>query len=186
MNGVAGAFSERVPFLHIVGVPSTKAQSNKYLLHHTLGDGQFDVFKKAAEGVTAAQAFLESADNAPAEIDRVLRVALEKARPTYLTLPTDLVYAPVLRSLLDTPIVPPPIAVEEDVKQLPTGGKLSQEQLDTLEFVTTEIQRLWEKASNPIVLVDACAIRYGVPHLVRQLVDKTGVKVSRELLDSEA
>ena len=34
------AFSEHVPVLHIVGVPSTLQQKNKPMLHHTLGDGR--------------------------------------------------------------------------------------------------------------------------------------------------
>ena len=34
------AFSEMVPVLHIVGVPSTAQQTAKPMLHHTLGDGR--------------------------------------------------------------------------------------------------------------------------------------------------
>ena len=34
------AFSEHVPVVHIVGVPSTVQQKDKPLLHHTLGDGR--------------------------------------------------------------------------------------------------------------------------------------------------
>jgi len=34
------AFSEIVPVLHLVGVPSTMQQKNRPLLHHTLGDGR--------------------------------------------------------------------------------------------------------------------------------------------------
>lgn len=39
MNAQAGAYSERVPFVHIVGIPSTKLSKAGALLHHTLGDG---------------------------------------------------------------------------------------------------------------------------------------------------
>ena len=35
------AFSEHVPVLHIVGVPSTAQQQAKPMLHHTLGDGRY-------------------------------------------------------------------------------------------------------------------------------------------------
>lgn len=41
INGIAGAFSEMVPVLHIAGVPSTSQQKNKPMLHHTLGDGRY-------------------------------------------------------------------------------------------------------------------------------------------------
>ncbi|KAE8262533.1 hypothetical protein A4X09_0g7440, partial [Tilletia walkeri] len=37
LNGIAGSMSERVPVVHIVGVPSTSAEGNHSLLHHTLG-----------------------------------------------------------------------------------------------------------------------------------------------------
>lgn len=199
MNAIAGAYAERVPLLHIVGVPSTSAQQNGFLLHHTLGDGKFNVFKTATEGVTAAQAFLESASNAAEEIDRVLRVAIKTARPTYLTLPTDLVFAPVDKSRLDTPVVPP-TPDTDDKSALPSGEKLDDDEVKKITFVTKEIERLWNDAKNPVLIVsrashfgapsfadfiaslsqvDACAIRYGVPHLVRDLVESTKVKVSR-------
>lgn len=35
------AFSEMVPVLHIVGVPSTVQLKTRPLLHHTLGDGRY-------------------------------------------------------------------------------------------------------------------------------------------------
>jgi pyruvate decarboxylase len=143
----------------IVGVPSTSAQKNKYLLHHTLGDGQFNVFEKAARGVTAAQAFLQSAVGACEEIDRVLLVALTSARPTYLSLPTDLVFAPVSSARLDNPVVPAPVSVANSPKLLPTGEKLTDEKIQTLAFVTKEIERLWLAAKNPIVLVGFFARR---------------------------
>ncbi|GAA5822122.1 hypothetical protein JCM10212_005920 [Sporobolomyces blumeae] len=175
VNGVAGAYSERVPIIHIVGVPSTKLQKNKALLHHTLGDGKFNVFEEASRGITCAQAFLSSADHAAQEVDRVLLAALHTARPAYLTLPTDLVYAPVDAARLETPIVPRSVGYGE-TDTLPTGKKVADEVQERTEFVVKEITRLWDNAKEPIFLIDACAIRYGVGHLVRELVAATGVK----------
>lgn len=37
INGIAGSYSERIPIVHLVGVPSTKLQSRSLMLHHTLG-----------------------------------------------------------------------------------------------------------------------------------------------------
>jgi len=42
-NAIAGAYSEHVPVVHIVGVPSTISQRDGMLLHHTLGNGNFNV-----------------------------------------------------------------------------------------------------------------------------------------------
>lgn len=175
VNGVAGAYSERVPVIHIVGVPSTKLQKNHALLHHTLGDGKFNVFEEASKGISCAQAFLSSGDNAAQEIDRILLAALETARPAYLTLPTDLVYAPVDASRLKTPIIPHQVGYQEtDI--LPTGKRVADEVQERTDFVVKEITRLYDNAKEPIILIDACAIRYGVGHLARDLVQATGCR----------
>ena len=71
-NGIAGAFSEHVPVLHIVGVPSTSQQKSKPMLHHTLGDGRYDAYYKASQQFTISQAALTDKATAAAEIDRVL------------------------------------------------------------------------------------------------------------------
>ncbi|KAJ8296115.1 putative pyruvate decarboxylase C3G9.11c [Rhodotorula toruloides] len=175
VNGIAGAYSERVPILHIVGVPSTKLQKSKALLHHTLGNGEFTVFEQASAGITCARAFLQRAEEAAQEIDRVLLAALTTARPAYVTLPTDLVFVPVPKKRLEDPIIPMRVGFE-DKNVLPTGKKVEEEEKNRLQFVVGEIERLWNDAKEPIILIDACAIRYGVGHLVRDLVHATGVK----------
>lgn len=97
VNGIAGSFSEHVPVLHIVGVPSTGLQSKKALLHHTLGDGRFDAFTNIYSNVSVTQAHIKPASkkfttsDAGEEIDRAIFQALRANKPTYLTLPTDLV-----------------------------------------------------------------------------------------------
>ncbi|GJN88420.1 hypothetical protein Rhopal_001386-T1 [Rhodotorula paludigena] len=188
MNGIAGAYAERVPIIHIVGVPSTKLQKGHVILHHTLGDvgGRFDVFKNATSEMTCAQAYLSSAENAAAEIDRILLAALTTARPAYLTLPTDLVYAPVDASRLQKPLIPSGPLDE----RLPTGKTLKQETEERLAFVVDQIERLWEQAEDPIIIVDACAVRFGAGHLVEDLVKATGVRwfvtpMGRTILDED-
>ncbi|KAL8286376.1 hypothetical protein RQP46_004393 [Phenoliferia psychrophenolica] len=178
VNGIAGSYAERIPVLHIVGAPHSKLQKEGTMLHHTLGDlsgGDFDVYETCARGITKAQAFLTNPEVATSEIDRVLRVALEFARPTYITLPTDFVFYPVQASLLDTAIVPPSPLIQNP-SLLPTGETISPDEKDVVKFVVKEIERLWESAKNPIILVDACAVRFGVTHLVRDLVATTKAK----------
>jgi len=103
VNGIAGCFAERVPVLHIVGVPSTGLQSQHAMLHHTLGDGRFDAYQNIYKNVTITQANITRKNNrtgtsdAGEEIDRVIVQAIKKARPTYLTLPTDLVGGECIR-----------------------------------------------------------------------------------------
>ncbi len=40
--GIGGSYCEQVPVLHIVGYPSSKAQSKRVIMHHTLGDGKYE------------------------------------------------------------------------------------------------------------------------------------------------
>ncbi|KAL4070052.1 thiamine diphosphate-binding protein [Scleroderma yunnanense] len=162
INGVAGAFSEMVPVLHIVGVPSTVQLKTRPLLHHTLGDGRFDAYTKAAEQVTIAQASLMSKVHAAAEIDRVLTECITRARPVYLTMPTDLVGEKIPAKRLTVPLLrtPPPNNPEVEA------------------FVLDEIVRLVKEAGEDVViLVDACAIRHDVREEVNDLINKTGFPV---------
>ena len=69
----AAAFAERVPVLHIVGVPSTGQQKSKPLLHHTLGNGRFDAYEKAFENFVCTHANLLNTATVASEIDRVIR-----------------------------------------------------------------------------------------------------------------
>ncbi|KAI8994177.1 pyruvate decarboxylase [Trametes punicea] len=162
MNGIAGAFSEHVPVLHLVGVPSTAQQKAKPMLHHTLGDGRYDAYYKAAQQFTIAQAVLNSKETAAAEIDRILTECLVMARPVYLMLPTDIAYQRIPAKRLKTLLSIEPPANDPEVEK----------------FVLDEIVKLVEEAQNDvIILVDACAIRHGVKKEVEQLYKRTGFPV---------
>ncbi|CAI0840809.1 alpha-keto acid decarboxylase family protein [Serratia grimesii] len=94
VNGIAGSYAEYVPVIHVVGAPALRAQQGGRLLHHSLGDGDFGHFARMAKEVTIAQACL-TADNAEAEIDRLLTTALFERRPVYLLLPCDVAETPL-------------------------------------------------------------------------------------------
>ncbi|KAI8993998.1 pyruvate decarboxylase [Trametes punicea] len=162
MNGIAGAFAEHVPVLHLIGVPSTAQQKAKPMLHHTLGDGRYDAYYKASQQFTIAETALNNKDTAAAEIDRVLTECLVTARPVYLMLPTDIAYERIPAKRLKTPLNIEPPENDQDVEN----------------FVLNEIVKLVEQAeSNAVVLVDACAIRHGVKQEVAELCKRTGFPV---------
>lgn len=93
-NAVAGSYAEHVPVVHIVGAPSKDAQSARRVVHHSLGDGDFEHFFRMAREITCAQANLVPA-TATREIDRVLSEVREHKRPGYLLLATDVARFPV-------------------------------------------------------------------------------------------
>jgi len=161
-NGIAGAFSEMVPVVHIAGVPNLMQQSTKPLLHHTLGDGRYDAYTKAAEQFTYSQAILTNTYSAGAEIDRVLSDCVVQGRPVYITLPTDLAYAKISSDRLKVPLPRHPSPNDKDEES----------------FVIDEIVKLVEEAGGDVVvLADACAIRHDVVAELKELLHKTGYPV---------
>ncbi|KAG6864822.1 hypothetical protein C0993_008500 [Termitomyces sp. T159_Od127] len=147
-----------VPVLNLVGVPSTSQQNSKPMLHHTLGDGRYDAYTVAAQQFTYSQATLRNSNNAAAEIDRVLIDCITKARPVYLSLPTDLVSAKISTERLRTPLTrsPPP----------------NNPQIES--FVVDAIAKQFEEAQgDAVVLVDACVIRHGVKDELNEFLKKT-------------
>jgi indolepyruvate decarboxylase len=88
INGIAGSYTEHVPVFHLVGMPSSRVQAGHRLVHHTLGNGEFDLFYRMAEPVVCARAVL-TPDNCVAETDRLIVAALENRRPVYMAFPSD-------------------------------------------------------------------------------------------------
>ena len=93
-NAVAGSYAEHVPVVHIVGAPSKDTQGARRVVHHTLGDGDFEHFLRMSREITCAQANLVPA-TATREIDRVLSEVYEQKRPGYLLIATDVARFPV-------------------------------------------------------------------------------------------
>lgn len=56
VNAIAGAYSELVAIVHVVGTPLTIYQRDGMVLHHTLGNGNFEVFADMNREITCAMA----------------------------------------------------------------------------------------------------------------------------------
>ena len=158
-SAIAGAYSEHVGVVHIVGTPSTKAQNSGALLHHTLGNGDFTIFSQMASAIVHSKALLLPDGQAAKEIDRVLYDCYVTARPVYIGLPTDVAYTEVEGAALERPIDLSP----------PENDK------DTEDFVVKEVLELMHKAERPIILADACAVRHRVVDEVQELINKTNI-----------
>ena len=159
LNAVAGGFSEFVPIVHIVGTPSTISQRDGMLLHHTLGNGNFDVFKNMSRDISCAVAVLNDPHEAPALIDHAINQCWLKSRPVYITLPTDMVQKKVEGHRLKTPL---------DLS-IPANDPGKE------NYVVDVILKYLHAAKSPIILVDACASRHHVLDEVHELVQKSGL-----------
>ena len=88
INGIAGAFAERVPVIAITGAPTTSVEQARKFVHHSLGEGNFDDYRKMFEPITTAQGYITS-ENATSEIPRLIQAAVNNKRPVHIHLPID-------------------------------------------------------------------------------------------------
>lgn len=146
LGAIAGAYAEQVPILAITGAPATTSAATGAPLHHTLADGDFGHFERAYREVTVAAEVL-TADGARAQIDRVLHMVRTRLRPGYLSVPVDVVDAPI-----DLPAAAAPVPADAD------GGA-------DLAAFTTAVRRLL--AERGVTGVDRPVVVAG--HLVRRL-----------------
>ncbi|KAI1130158.1 thiamine pyrophosphate enzyme [Nemania abortiva] len=161
INGLAGAYSEMVPVVHIVGCPSTISQRSGMLLHHTLGNGDFNVFAGMSASISCVVAKLKDPAEIASQIDHALRECYLRNRPVYIMLPTDMVTKKVEGELLDTEI---------DLHE-PSNDE------DKENYVVDVVLKYLHAAQRPVVLVDACAVRSRVLEEVHTFIDKTKLPV---------
>lgn len=158
-NAIAGSYSERVPVVHIVGEPSTASQNNRQLLHHTLGNGDFDVFEKIFAKISTSVVKIRDPANAATMIDHVLRECVIQSRPVYIGLPSDMVTKKVEGARLKTPI---------DLS-LPENPKEKE------DYVVSVVLKYLHAAKNPVILVDAGVNRHNAQAEVHELIKKSGI-----------
>lgn len=91
LNAIAGAFSEHVPVVHIVGQPTISSHRDSLLLHHTLGNGDYNVFSNISAKSAVATVKISDPHHAPALSDHALRECWIQSRPVYIALPADMV-----------------------------------------------------------------------------------------------
>ncbi|KAI4135657.1 MAG: hypothetical protein LQ347_000467 [Umbilicaria vellea] len=159
INALAGAYSEYVPIVHIVGTPSTISQRDGMLLHHTLGNGNFDVFANMNRDISCATAKLNDPHEAATLIDHAIRECWVQSRPVYITLPTDMVQKKIEGERLKTPI---------------NLGTLANDP-EKEDYVVDVVLKYLHAAKNPVILVDACAVRHRVLDEVHELVAKSNL-----------
>src|ERR1700741_3802332 len=111
MSGIAGSYAEHLAVFHLVGTPNLATQEGRSLVHHTLGNGEFDLFHRMAEPIVCASAVV-TPQNAASETERLIAEALYHRRPVYMAIPSDVANAPVLGQ---APSVRPP---SSDVESL--------------------------------------------------------------------
>jgi indolepyruvate decarboxylase len=146
VNPVAQAYAEKSPVVIVSGAPGARERALGLGLHHQVKhlDSQFAIYRE----ITAAQALLNDARTAPAEIARVLTVARELSRPVYIEFPKDMVS-------VECGPVPPFVPTPYD----PEAARAA----------AAEIMTRLRTAKRPASLVCVEARRYGLEAKIAEL-----------------
>jgi indolepyruvate decarboxylase len=154
INGVAGAYAEHLPVFHLVGTPNISTQAARALMHHTLGSGEYDLFRRMSEPVVCASAVM-TPQNVAFETERLIFEALYHRRPVYMAFPADLAGQPVLGEA--RPIAAP-------------GSNP-----DMLRAATDAIVAAVDRASTACVLPGILVARAGLRNALQAVIDSSGL-----------
>lgn len=152
VNPTAQAYVEKSPVVVVSGAPAKAQRSMGLSLHHQVKhfDSQFAIFRE----VTAAQAVLDNAATASAEIARVLDVAMNLSRPVYIEFPRDMVATEVGAVPAFKPALTDP---------------------DAVAAAADEIMQRLAKAKRPAMLLCVEVRRFGLEDKVAELAGRLGI-----------
>ncbi|ENW78765.1 hypothetical protein F909_03727 [Acinetobacter sp. ANC 3929] len=156
INGIAGAYAENVPVVHISGIPPLHVVQKGTLVHHTLIDGNYDNIMNCMKEFTVAQTRLTPA-NAAFEIDRVLRQCFLDRRPVHIQLPSDITH----------------VKIEVSDRALDLSYPVVEPEL--LQSAVAKLCEVIGSAKNPALLIDNEASVFGVTSLLSDLSQKCSI-----------
>lgn len=90
INAIAGAYSESLPVICIVGGPNSNDFGTSRVLHHTIGLADFSQEHECFKQVTCHQAILNDLDLAHEKVDAAISAAVKESKPVYISVSCNL------------------------------------------------------------------------------------------------
>ncbi|XP_052186591.1 pyruvate decarboxylase 1-like isoform X2 [Diospyros lotus] len=94
LNAIAGAYSENLPVICVVGGPNTNDYGTNRILHHTIGLPDFSQELRCFQTVTCYQAVVNNLEDAHEQIDKAVATALKESKPVYISISCNLAGIP--------------------------------------------------------------------------------------------
>jgi indolepyruvate decarboxylase len=168
LNGVAGSYTEHLPVFHLAGMPNSQTQRQRRLVHHTLGNGEFDVFLKMAQPAACASAIL-TPENTVSEMERLVSAMVNHRRPVYAGIPADFADAQLIEGCTFANSEP--------------AAATDQEALtEAVEAITEKLAR----AKTAVILAGYLITRLGCTPEAAALVEATGLPFATMFMDKTA
>jgi len=165
IGGIGGSYAENLPVFHLVGMPNLPTQAARAIVHHTLGNGEYDFYHKMAGPVVCASAIV-TPQNVGYETERLIYQALYHRRPVYMGLPSDVANQPVVGTA--TPL------------DLPKSDP------ESLEKAVDAIVAALSRAKTACILPGLLANRAGLQNVVQSFVDASGLPFATMFTDKSA
>ncbi|KAL6003324.1 Pyruvate decarboxylase 3 [Asimina triloba] len=163
LNAIAGAYSENLPVICIVGGPNSNDYGTNRILHHTIGVPDFTQELRCFQTVTCFQAVVNNLDDAHELIDTAISTALKESKPVYISISCNL------------PGIPHPTFSREPVP-FSLAPRLSNKM--GLEAAITATMDFLDKAVKP-VLVGGPKLRVAkAKEAFQELADVTGYAIA--------
>ncbi|KAJ4970967.1 hypothetical protein NE237_004066 [Protea cynaroides] len=90
INAIAGAYSENLPVICIVGGPNSNDYGTNRILHHTIGLPDFSQELQCFQTVTCYQSVVNNLEDAHELIDTAISTALKDSKPVYISVSCNL------------------------------------------------------------------------------------------------
>eukprot|EP00246_Nothoceros_aenigmaticus_P002224 TRINITY_DN13033_c0_g1_i1.p1 TRINITY_DN13033_c0_g1~~TRINITY_DN13033_c0_g1_i1.p1 ORF type:complete len:573 (+),score=98.40 TRINITY_DN13033_c0_g1_i1:83-1801(+) len=94
INAIAGAYSENLPVICIVGGPNSNDFGTNRILHHTIGLSDFTQELSCFRQVTCHQAVVQHLEEAHELVDRAISTAIKESKPVYISVSCNLAGLP--------------------------------------------------------------------------------------------
>jgi len=159
ISAIGGAYAENVPVFHLTGMPTREAQHKRQLVHHTLGNGEFDFFAKMAGPVVCARAII-TPQNAVYETERLIAKALYHRRP----------------------VIPSDVADQEVVGSAQPADQ-PRSNPDNIKAATEAIISALDSADSACILPGMLAKRLGLQSQLQAFVDASGMPFATMFAD---
>ena len=161
LNGVAGAYAERLPVIFVSSGYNTNDDAANHLLHHTIGTHDYSYQYEMFKYVTCAAVRILHADNAPSMIDHAISTALRERKPAYIEIACN----------LSTALCPEPSPFEMMLSS-------EDSNIAALTAATERASTLLATATRPMLLAGVHLRSYGAIDAFRELAEKLGCAVA--------
>jgi len=159
INGIAGAYCDRVPVILIDGSLPLRSLQRGDMMHHTVADPEKGDLLRMFSEVTAAQTRL-TPENAATEIDRIILTAWRQKRPVYMELPSDIAYLVI------------------DVPEIPLVLEMLPSDQENLKASAEMILDRLRAAKSPAFLLDIDAMRFDIAETIVELAERFGMRIA--------